>query len=100
MERRSPTLEGFSLMFRRPAFGLAEVAWRWSFGLAAGALVAFALAEYFDTLPVTRAHILLIRSRQPVLILRALEEIFHGSGAALIRTSIVLALCLSMAWIV
>jgi hypothetical protein len=87
-------------MFLRPSFGLAEVAWRWTFGLAACALAAFSLAEYFDTLPVTRADLFLLKSRQPVLFARALEDIFHGSGAALVETSIVLALCLSMAWIV
>ena len=87
-------------MFRRPAFGLAEIAWRWSFGLAACALVAFSMAEYFDTLPVTRADLFLFKSRQPVLILRALEDIFHGSGTALVETWIVLALSLIIAWIV
>src|ERR1700681_1061400 len=35
MKRRSPTLEGFQVMFRLPVLGLAEIAWRWSFGLGA-----------------------------------------------------------------
>lgn len=87
-------------MFRRPAFGLAEVAWRWSFGLAVWALLAFSSAEYFDTLPVTRGDLLLLKTRQPALILRAVFHIFHGSGARVARTSVVLALSLIAAWIV
>jgi hypothetical protein len=100
MERRSPTLDGFSLMFRQPMFGLAEVAWRWSFGLAVWALLTFSSAEYFDTLPVTRGDLLLLRSRQPALIARAILRILHGSGVRVARTSVVLALCLAIAWIV
>ncbi len=100
MERRSPTLDGFSVMFRRPAFGLAEVAWRWSFGTAVWVLLAFSSAEYFDTLPVTRGDLLLLRTRQPALILRAVLHIVHGSGVRVVETFVVLALSLAAAWII
>jgi hypothetical protein len=53
MKQRSPTLEGFQIMFRVPLLGLAEIAWRWSFGLAAAAVILFSLREYLATLPVT-----------------------------------------------
>ena len=65
MKRRSPTLEGFQTMFRLPVLGLAEIAWRWSFGLAAAAALVFALREYLATLPVTAGEMLLLRTRQP-----------------------------------
>ena len=45
MKQRSPTLEGFQTMFRLPSLGLAEIAWRWSFGLAAAAAFVFAVAN-------------------------------------------------------
>ena len=67
MKQRSPTLEGFQIMFRVPLLGLAEIAWRWSFGLAAAAVLLFSLREYLDTLPVTAGDMLLLRTRQPVL---------------------------------
>jgi hypothetical protein len=99
MKRRSPTLEGFRAIFRRPSFGLAEIAWRWSFGAAAGLLVAFSIFEYLDTLPVSTGDLLLLRTTQPALIYRALLHIFRGSGFRVVETAVVLLLALGIAWV-
>jgi hypothetical protein len=99
MKRRSPTLEGFQAMFRLPVLGLAEISWRWSFGVAATAALLFALREYLATLPVTAGEMLLFRTRQPALILRALARIFQGSVPRTAITVIVLAIALPLAWI-
>jgi hypothetical protein len=100
MKRRSPTLEGFQLMFRMPALGLAEIAWRWSLGLAAVAAFSFMLREYLETLPVTAGETLLLRSRQPALMAQALARIFQGSAPRAAAALLVLLLCLTLAWIV
>jgi hypothetical protein len=99
MTSRSPTLEGFRAIFRRPSLGFAEIAWRWSFGATAGLLVTLACFEYLDTLPVTRGDLLLLRTRQPVLISQALGNIVHGSGGRLVKAFIVLAVALTIGWI-
>ena len=96
----SPTLEGFRTVFRRPSLGFAKIAWRWSFGAAAGLLVALSLFEYLDTLPVTPRDLLLMRSRQPVLISHAIGNVVRGSGFRLVEAFIVLAPALVGAWIV
>jgi len=100
MKRRSPTLEGFQIMFRLPVLGLAEIAWRWSFGLAAAAALAFTLREYLATLPLTAGEILLLRTRQPALIAQALARIFQGSAPRAAAALMVLTLALTLAWIV
>src|SRR3979490_2378233 len=100
MKRVSPTLEGFQAMFRLPSLGVAEIAWRWSFGLAVGALLAFSFREYLVTLPVTAGEMLLLRSRQPALILQAIAPIFPGSGSGAVAAAIVLMLALTLAWVV
>jgi hypothetical protein len=100
MQQRSPTLEGFRTIFRRPSFGFAEIAWRWSFGAATGVLLAFSFFEYLDTLPVSNSDLLLLRTRQPILISRAMLDIFHGSSFRLGETVAVLALALGIAWVV
>jgi len=86
-------------MFSRPSFGLAEIAWRWSFGAAAGLLLMFSFVEYLDTLPVSNGDLLLLRTSQPTLISRAVAHIFHGSAFRVMATSVVLALALGAAWI-
>jgi hypothetical protein len=98
MKRHSPTLEGFQTMFRLPSLGLAEIAWRWSFGLAVGALLAFSLREYLATLPVTAGEMFLLRTRQPALILQALSRILEGSAPRAVAALIVLLLGLTVAW--
>ena len=100
MKPRSPTLEGFRAILRRPSFGLAEIAWRWSFGAAAGLLLVFAFFEYLDALPVSKGDLLLLRTTQPVLISRAVMHIFKGSAFRVVETAVVLALTLGVAWIV
>jgi hypothetical protein len=100
MTRRSPTLEGFRILFSRPSFGLAEIAWRWSFGAAASLLLGFSFFEYLDTLPVSRGDLLLLRTAQPLLISQAVQHIFRGSAVRVIETAVVLALTLGVAWVV
>jgi len=100
MKRHSPTLEGFQTMFRLPSLGLAEIAWRWSFGLAVAALLAFSFREYMATLPVTAGEMLLLRTRQPYLILQAIARILRGSAPRALAALIVLMLALTLAWTV
>ena len=100
MKSRSPTLEGFRAIFRRPSFALAEIAWRWSFGAAAALLLVFTFFEYLDTLPVSKGDLVLLRTRQPALISRAVLHIFRGSAFRVVETAVVLALTLGIAWVV
>ncbi len=99
MKRRSPTLEGFKLIFRRPALGVGEISWRWTFGAGATALLCFSLLEYLDTLPVSNRDLFLLRSRQPALISRAFSHILAGSGPRFMVASVVLGLTLALAWV-
>ncbi len=99
MPPRSPTLEGFRAIFRRPSFGLAEIAWRWSFA-AAGLLLVFSFFEYLDTLVLNKDDLLLLRSKQPILIYRAARHLFHGNAFRVVEAAVVLALALGIAWVV
>jgi hypothetical protein len=86
-------------MFRRPAFGFAEIAWRWSFGATVFTLLAFSFLEYLDTLPVTRGDLFLLQTRQAFLIARAIEHILSGSAVRVIEAAVVMAVGLALAWI-
>jgi hypothetical protein len=99
MAQRSATLAGFQAIFSRPSLGLAEIAWRWSFGFATVSLLGFSVLEYLDSLPVTSRDEFMFRTRQPALISRALAHILRGSSLRLIAAAILLAVALSFAWI-
>jgi hypothetical protein len=96
----SPTIEGFRAAFRRPSLTFAEIAWRWSLGATAAALVFFYCIEYLDTLPVTHADATLLSTRQPALVGRAIAHIFNGSLSRAVLAALLGMLGLSLLWIV
>ncbi len=95
----SPIGAGFRLVFRRPAIALAEIAWRWSFAAVAWVLGGALLFEYLDTLPVGRAESFLLSTGQPLLVWRALRNIFQGSLLRFTEATILTVLGLMIAWI-
>lgn len=74
--------------------------WRWSFGTAAALLLTLTLFEYLDTLPVTPADILLLKSRHPVLVSRTIAHIFSGSSLRFVEALIALFVTLAAAWVI
>lgn len=100
MKLRSPSLEGFKTIFRHPSFGFAEIAWRWSLGLAGVLLLTVCFIEYLDTLPVTPEDMFLLRTHQPVLIGRALQHVLHGSALRMAEAGLLLGLAFAVAWVV
>ncbi|MBV8050327.1 MAG: hypothetical protein JOZ80_04015, partial [Acidobacteriaceae bacterium] len=100
MKSNSPTLEGFRLMLRQPALGVAEIAWRWSFAAVFWLALGFWVAEYLKSLPISSSELLLLKTRQPVLVWEAIVRIFHGSAWRAVESVIVLTIALATAWIV
>jgi len=100
MSQASPTLEGFRAVFRRPSLGFAEISWRWAFGSTCVVLSVFSIFEYLDTLPVSRGDLLLLRSRQPALISRAIQHTLTGSAMRAVLAFVGLSLAMSAGWIV
>jgi hypothetical protein len=86
-------------MLRQPALPLAEVAWRWSFGAAACLLLCAGLLQYLDSLPVAGGDALLVRTRQPFLVLRALAHIVQGSGPRAVLAGLCAFTALVVLWI-
>jgi hypothetical protein len=100
MSPPSPTVEGFRATFRRPSLAFAEISWRWALGATAAALFFFYCVEYLDTLPVTRADVTLLSTRQPALVGRAIAHIFRGSLSRAVLAALLAALALSLLWTV
>jgi hypothetical protein len=100
MSPLSPTIEGFRATFRRPSLAFAEISWRWALGAAAAALFFFYCIEYLNTLPVTHADVTLLSTRQPALVGRAITHIFRGSLNRAVLAALLVALALSLLWII
>lgn len=99
MASESPISGGFRTAFREPAVVLAEIAWRWSFNLAAWALVIASLLAYLDTLPITRMEMFLLRSRIPWLIVDVVGQIVRGSGPRLAIMVAIMLPAICIIWI-
>lgn len=94
----SPTAEGFRAAFRRPSFTFAEITWRWVFGATATLLFFFGLFEYLDTVPVTSADILFLRTRNPFLVSQAFAHMLRGSLNRALLSLLLAALLLILVW--
>jgi hypothetical protein len=98
MSRVSPTIEGFRAAFRRPSVTFAEISWRWVVGATAWALILFSFFEYLNTLPVTRRDALLLSTRQPAFINRAVAHILRGSLNRVVIAILLGGIALSLLW--
>jgi hypothetical protein len=96
----SPTVEGFRAAFRRPAVSLAEVLWRWSVGAAAILLFVFGTFEYLSSLPVTGGDILFLRTKQPILVAKAIAHIFRGNWNRGVAAALLAALAIILLWMI
>lgn len=99
MPAASPINDGFRTAFREPAIALAEIAWRWSFGLAALALAIGSFFAYLDTLPASNVEILALRSRIPWLVADVIGQIARGSGLRLAMAAAIALPAVFVLWI-
>lgn len=80
---------------REPAIALAEIAWRWSFGLGAWALVIASLCAYLDILP---AGNLVLRADNRWLLAAAAGDILQES-ARLVAAATIVVPAIFLLWI-
>ncbi len=96
----SPTAEGFRAAFRQPSLTLAEITWRWVAGATAALLFFFGLFEYLDSLPLTSGELLFLRTRQPLLVSRALEHILRGSMGRAVAAAMIAVVLVGLVWMI
>jgi hypothetical protein len=96
----SPTLEGFRVAFRTPSLTLAEIAWRWTTGATAGVLFLFGFIEFLGTLAVNNVDATLLKSKQPMLVGRAIIHILRGNLSRATSAALMAALAASLLWII
>jgi hypothetical protein len=100
MPQQSPTLEGFRAAFRQPSVTFAEIAWRWAVGALVTVSLVFTIIEYLDSLAATRLDAVFLKTKQPLLVGRALAHIFRGTLNRAALATILAALALSVLWMV
>jgi len=99
MALESPIGDGFRTAFREPAIVLAEMAWRWTFGVAALALAAASFFAYLDTLAVSRMEFLVLHTRIPWLVANIIGQIVRGSGLRLLMTAAIVLPAIFVLWV-
>ena len=100
MSSFSAITAGFRTAVHRPSLLLREIAWRWTWGGITSLLLLFTLREYLRSLSVSTTDMLLLGSKQPLLVGRALVNIFHGSGHRLIESLLVGVVGCTLLWII
>lgn len=100
MATSSASRAGFRAVWRQPALVLAEIAWRWSWGLASLAVLAVSARTFLLSITVTDAEMVELRSQAPVLVADAINRMLEGSGAILARMAAVAVPAMALLWIV
>src|SRR5271166_2984262 len=95
---RSPFQEGFAALREEPLLLLAELTWRWSFGIAAWILVLGAAALFLDSLTIAPADQFLLGTFQPVLAWIALTHVVHGTLLRYLWTKFIVLAGLTLLW--
>ena len=98
MASESPISEGFSRAFRQPAIVLAEIAWRWTFGLGALALAVASFGAYLDTLRVSNLELLVLRGHLHWLIADAVGHMLQG-GPRLATVAAIVLPAIILLWV-
>jgi len=91
---------GFRVVISRPTFVLAEIAWRWAFGAAAGTLVFLALRRIFLRADVGEIESLLARHSDLFLIADACARLLSQVLPQLAAEALVLVPAIALLWIV
>lgn len=99
MPRPSSIATGFRTAVRQPALVAGEIAWRWSFGVAAWGLLLFTFFAYLHSLTISSADWLMLRTKAPPLMAEAVRHILSGSGPRLLRAAAVLLPAFTVMWI-
>jgi len=94
----SPFSDGFAAMVHEPALFVAELTWRWCFGLAAWGLVVTSIALFLDSLTISGGDRFLLSTFQPRLLSGALRHILRGSLSRFLWEQVALLLGLTLLW--
>jgi hypothetical protein len=81
-----------------PALVLAEIGWRWAFGVAALAIVAYTVGRLLATTHLTDADLLALRSRTPMLIADAVAHILQDAWPRLATATAIVLPSLAVLW--
>src|SRR5271169_5131509 len=95
---RSPFQEGFAVLRDEPLLLLAELTWRWCFGLAAWLLALSAAALFLDSLKVSALDGFLLATMNPALEWSALNHILHGALLRYVWTKFIVLAALTLLW--
>jgi len=87
-------------IFRQPGVLVAEIAWRWLFGISALALAGFAAVRLSRALTVFPEEQEMLASRSPILIAQAILEIAHRARPVAVRLGIAVIPGILLLWII
>ncbi|HUS18350.1 MAG TPA: hypothetical protein VMZ25_01755 [Terriglobales bacterium] len=98
MSKSHAVREGFSAILRDPLVYVAELAWRWTYTIAAALVVIYGVLLFLNSLPVTDRDLFGLSGIIPALYAEALARIFRGSGPKMVRLTLMLAMGSAILW--
>ncbi len=88
------------MIWHEPTIALAEIVWRWIFGLITTLVVVFCVLVYLSTIPVPAPALWMMDTRRAALAAGTLAQMVHGSGWAATKLTLAGLPPLAVFWIV
>ncbi len=98
MAHGSPLRYGVRRAAGDSALVLAEIGWRWAFGVAAIATVSYGVGRLLATTHLSEANLLALRSRTPLLIADAVTHIIRDAWPRLATAAAITLPSLAVLW--
>jgi hypothetical protein len=97
--RLTPTRDGWRAITQTPSLILAEIAWRWTFGIAMWAVLAYIALSSLGQVRVTDAEIKLIRAFDPYASSYVLLRVLNSIVPVMVRVLAYAMPALTVLWI-
>ncbi len=94
-----PLRSALTSIFRQPGILLAEIAWRWLFGLSALALLGLAAFRLEHAVAIYPEEHEMLASHSPILVAQAILEIAHRVRPIALRLGVVVIPTVLLLWI-
>jgi hypothetical protein len=97
---KSPTAEGFRALVSAPAAFVAELIWRWLFGVAVIVIVLWSLNRFLNAIGISPADEVALATGFPPFVMSALGNIIGEMPAVALKLASLLLPSVSLLWVI
>jgi hypothetical protein len=96
---RNPLRDGWRVLMRAPESILAEIVWRWGFGVASSGLLILSFHQYFSHIEISRSEYAMMKALEPLTWIAIAARVMQAFLAGVRAMGSILFPALSLLWL-